>query len=384
MRQARHLARALPGALHGVPLLHGARGLVFAGIALPGRENWLEQGLDLLQAETGRQILPDGGHVSRSPAQLVEALRIFVDIRAALRVAGYPVPAPVEHTIDRMAQALRFFRYADKGLAVFHGTQEGDFGLLDGVLLKANAKGRILRGLPHSGFERATLGRSVLMVDAGAPPSYPHDDIVHAAPLAFEFVYGKERIFVSCGAHPLDDDWRDALRATAAHNALALDYRNACEIRHDGHLGRRPRTVTVTRDETADACLIDGAHDGYVPVNGITHRRRLYLGDQGHDLRGEENLTCSVGLSRTVEVAVRFHLHPRVLVSLVKDGREALLRLPGGAGWRFFHSGGALALENSIYMGQGARPRKTKQIVIYGQMDTDHAAIKWALQREGV
>lgn len=384
MRQARHLARALPGALHGVALLQGIRGLIFAGIALPGRENWLEIGLDLLQVETGKQVLPDGGHVSRSPAQLVEALRIFIDIRAALRIAGYPVPAPVDHTVDRMAQALRFFRYADKGLALFHGAQEGDAALLDCVLLKANAKGRVLRGLPQSGYERVTLGRSVVMMDCAAPPLYPHDHAAHAAPLAFEFMYGKERIFVSCGAHPLDDDWGDALRATAAHNTLSIDYRNACEIRNDGHLGRRPRAVTMTREENNDSCLIDAAHDGYVPVNGITHRRRLYLGDQGHDLRGEENLTCTVGLGKTVEVAVRFHLHPRVQVSLVKDGKEALLRLPGGAGWRFFHSGGALALENSIYMGEGARPRKTKQIVIYAQMSTDHALMKWALQREGV
>jgi uncharacterized heparinase superfamily protein len=387
MRQARHLARALPGALHGVGLLQGIRGLVFAGIALPGRENWLEQGLDLLEDETARQILPDGGHVSRSPSQLVEALRVFIDIRGALRAGGYPVPPPVEHTIDRMAQALRFFRYADKGLALFHGAQEGDIGLLDCVLLKANgnnSKGRILRGLPQSGYERVTVGRSVLMMDCGAPASYPHDHEAHAAPLAFEFMYGKERIFVSCGAHPLDRDWADALRATAAHNTLGLDYRNACEIRNDGHLGRRPRSVTVTRDENADACLIEGSHDGYVPVNGITHRRRLYLGDGGHDLRGEENLTCTVGLSKSVDVAVRFHLHPRVQVSLVKDGAEALLRLPGGAGFRFFHSGGVMQLENSIYMGTGARARKTKQIVIYGQMNSDHATLKWALQREGV
>src|SRR5690606_5834176 len=125
---------------------------------------------------------------------------------------------------------LRFFRYTDKGLAVFHGTQEGECGFLGCVLLKANAKGRVLRGLPQSGFERVTMGRSVLMVDAGGAPAYPYDDAVHAAPLAFEFVYGKERMIVSCGAQALDDDWAEALRATAAHNALSLDYRNACEI----------------------------------------------------------------------------------------------------------------------------------------------------------
>ncbi|MFP4313027.1 MAG: hypothetical protein ACLFR0_01760 [Alphaproteobacteria bacterium] len=52
-------------------------------------------------------------------------------------------------------------------------------------------------------------------------------------------------------------------------------------------------------------------------------------------------------------------------------------------GWRFHHSGGSLALENSVYLG-GGDIRKTKQLVIYGQMCGEHAQIKWALQREGL
>src|SRR5262249_26104567 len=153
----------------------------------------------------------------------------------------------------------------------------------------------------------------------------------------------------NCGTHPIDPEWRDALRGTAAHNTATIDYRNACEIRKDGHFGRRTRNVVATREEKDGICLIDAVHDGYVPLNGISHRRRLYLADQGHDLRGEETLSCSVGLSKPAEIAVRFHLHPRVLVSLIRGKEEALLRLPGGAGWIFSHSGGTLTLENSIY-----------------------------------
>jgi uncharacterized heparinase superfamily protein len=384
VRQSRHLSRALPGSLSGLPLLHAIKGLIFAGIALPQRESWLEQGLDLLEDETAKQVLPDGGHVSRSPAQLVDVLRIYIDVRAALRTAGYPVPSQIDFNIDRMAQALRFFRYADKALALFNGAQEGDCGLLDCVLLKANAKGRVVRSLPQSGYERMTLGRTVAMVDVGAAPAYPYDDYAHAAPLAFEFTYGKERIFVSCGAHMLDADWNDALRATAAHNTLGLDNRNACEIRKDRHLGRRARQVTSTRDETNDAILINASHDAYVPLNGIVHSRRLYLGDQGHDFRGEENLTCTIGLQRPVEVAVRFHLHPRAQVELIHEGKQVLIRMPGGAGWRFSHGGGRLAIEDSIYLGTGAKPRKTKQIVIYGQMIEDQANLKWAMRRDTI
>lgn len=382
IRQSRHISRTLPGA-EGIEKLYSIRGLAFAGLAFTERRAWLEQALDLLQAEAERQILPDGGHISRSPQLLLDALKIFVDIRAALLSAGYPAPEHMTHTIDRMAQALRFFRYADKGLALFNGAQEGNGTFTDSILTRANARGRILSELPHSGYRRATMGRSVLMFDTGASAPWPHDSTAHAAPLSFEFVYGKERMFVSCGTHPLDPAWRDALRATSAHNALCLDHRNACEIRETGHFGRRASNVTVERQDSNDAILIEATHDGYVPLNGITHRRRLYLSDHGHDLRGEESLTCTTGLGKPVEVALRFHLHPRVLVSLIQDGREALLRMPGGAGWRFFHSGGELALEDSIYLGHGTRPAKTKQLVIHGAMDSDFSLIKWALQKEG-
>ncbi len=384
LRQSRHLARALPGTLYGLPLLQGIRGLILAGITIPGHESWLMQGLDLLETETDKQILSDGGHISRSPAILLEVLRVYVDVRLALRAGDYPVPEQIEHTIDRMAQAMRFFRHADKKLTTFHGTQELDGAYADAILAQANARGKVLRNLPHSDYERVTLGRSVMTMDVGVPPAWPYDDAAHASPLAFEFIYGKERIFVSCGTHTMDDGWREALRGTAAHNTITLDDRNSCEIRPDGHMGRRPRTVSSTREEGLYATLIDAVHDGYVPVNGVTHRRRLYLGSEGHDLRGEENLTCTVGINKPIKVAARFHLHPKVQVSLIREGEEALLRLPGGSGWRFYLTGGQLSLENSVYFGDGCEMRKTKQLVVSATMDADTLQFKWALQREGI
>ena len=103
---------------------------------------------------------------------------------------------------------------------------------------------------------------------------------------------------------------------------------------------------------------------------------------KGNDLRGEETLTCTTGLNKVHTAAVRFHLHPKVSVSLVKDGEEALITLPGGTGWRFTASGAPLTLEESIYLGDGIRPRKSKQLVITAKMDIDTLQIKWAMQRE--
>lgn len=382
-RQARHLSRTLPGVSEGLPLLKGIKGLAYAGCAFEEHAAWLDQALNILKAETEKQILSDGGHVSRCPAQLMEALKIYLDIRYALSMAGHGLPEFVQHAIDRMAQAMRFFLYADKKMAVFNGTQEGHFETIDSILAMTDTRGRVLRALPHTGYERVSMGRSLLMVDTGTPPSSLYDQTSHAAPLAMEFSYGKERVFVNCGTHPLDGEWQHMLRATAAHNTLTIDNRNVCEIGAEDHFGRKPGKVTVTREETRDAILLESGHDGYVPLNGVMHKRRFYMSKRGQDLRGEEILACTIGLNKPLEYAVRFHLHPRALVSLIQNDHEALVRLPGGTGWRFFHDGGRLALENSIYLGEGCRPRKTKQLVLYGYMTEDVSSIKWALQREG-
>ncbi|MFA5593307.1 MAG: heparinase II/III family protein [Micavibrio sp.] len=381
-RQVRHLARATPGNLSGIALLQAIRGLAYAGLAMEGREPLLEQALTLLHKEIGRQILSDGGHVSRSPQQLLEAIVILIDIRAALRHGGYPCPERIQHALDRAVPALRFFRHTDRGLALFNGAQEGKEDLMKQVLMQAGSRARTLNSLPHTGYERIAVGRALILMDTGKPPKWPHDVTSHAAPLAFEMSYGRERIIVNCGTHPANADWQDMLRFTAAHSTAVIDDRNACEIHKDGTLSRKPKKVTCDREDKIDMVLVDASHDGYVPVNGITHRRRLYLADQGNDLRGEDTLTCTTGLNRPHRIAVRFHLHPKVGVSLIKEDQEAILILPGGTGWRFTASGATLELEESVYLGEGIRPRKSKQLVIMARMDSDMVQIKWALQRE--
>jgi uncharacterized heparinase superfamily protein len=266
---------------------------------------------------------------------------------------------------------------------LFNGAQEGDADFIECVLAQSGSKVKALSSLPCAGYERASLGRTMVLFDCGRTPQAPFDQSAHAGPLAFEMTHGKDRVIVSCGSHPSSGEWADALRATAAHSALTIDYRNACEIRENGHIARKVRVAESSREDTRSSCLLEGTHDGYVPLYGIIHRRRLYLGDQGHDLRGEDTLDCEWDLARPLDYAIRFHIHPRVMVSLTQGGDEALLRLPSGIGWRFHQSSGILALEDSIYVGEGSRPRKTKQLVIYGQITEKQEKIKWALQREG-
>ncbi|PCJ01983.1 MAG: heparinase [Alphaproteobacteria bacterium] len=384
VKQTKHLSNALTRSydISSIKTLEAIKGLLYAAISLEGHEKWIEQALTNLESTINTQILSDGGHISRNPETLLEALELIVDMRTALSSGGYPTPEFLSDTIDNMSSALRLFRYRDRKFGLFHGAQEGNAAAIDSILAQAGTHKPTKRSLEQTGFERLECGRSLLVMDTGRSQKTPYDKTAHAAPLAFEFSYGKERIITACGSHPSSQQWQDALRSTAAHSTGCLDYRNACEIKKNGHFERKAIHCTLQREDTKDASLLVASHDGYVALNGITHTRRVYLADEGHDLRGQDDFSCGFELICPVETAIRFHLHPNVSASFINDGEEIILRIPGGIGWRFSRSAGMLALEDSLYLGHGTTAQKTKQIVIYGQMAEDEACMKWSLKRE--
>lgn len=384
-RQARHLSRSL--ATHadppGIGGLQAAKGLVYAGLAFESRENWLEQGLEIFERQIPIQILSDGGHISRMPENSYHALRLCFEINSALARAKYPRLEVLQHAMDRLTPAVRFFRHGDKSFACFHQGLEQSPEDIDAVLAQTDGKIRIPKSLGHCGYERCAAGRSALIMDCGSPPPRPYDVVSHASPLAFEFGHGRERILVNCGTHLSDPHWAAMLRCSAAHNTLTIDDRNSVEIRADGHIGKRRGDTQVERMEAEGGVILDARQDGYENSHGVIHRRRIFLGGDGCDLRGEDTLEETAQLpDKEMIVALRFHLHPRVLVSLIQQGRECLLRTPAGHGWRFYHIGGELRLENSVYLGDGGQIRKTKQIVLYLKSARGPFMIQWALQKE--
>lgn len=379
-RQARHLARSFPSGLSGVALLQAAKGLIYAGLSFPERDAWILQGFETVLREIPRQITPDGLHVSGSPERLLEAARIFLDLRYALHRADLPVPKAMQAAIERIGPALRFFCYPDRKLGLYHGGQEGDAEEIDSVLSQIRGSKRPLKGLSLGGFERVMIGRSFLMLDHSAPPPSPFDRVWHSAPLSFEFMYGRDRIFTHCGGHPVHEDWQQILRHTAAHNALVLENLPVHDIR-DNYSVVRGSAAVCKRTENRESCLLDVSHDGYLSSQGVRHRRRLFLTDGGHDLRGEETLLADGGVVSPKDVAVRFHIHPKVLISSVGSGQDVVLTLPSGSSWRFYGVGAELALEESLYLGGGVKPQKTQQLVLKSAFSTAEMQIKWALQR---
>lgn len=386
-QDARDLVGALPAEDEHRGALVALKGALAAAVALE-EEAYLQRAIRFLPAEIERQFLPDGGHVERSPALQLAALQDLIEIRNLLHGVGVEAPPHLLAALDRAAPALRLFRHGDGGLALFNGAREESSALLDLVLTQGQARGRGAVELPDTGFQRLQAGRTVIIMDAGAPPrgrgtttglgGLPSgaDRSAHAGTLSFEMSIGRDRLIVNCGAAPAGEEaWRDALRATAAHSTLVLSDTNSSELRPEG-LGRKPETVEAERQEATGAQWLEVSHDGWRGPFGAVHRRRLYLAESGDDLRGEDVLEMPPDAPVPIFV-VRFHLHPAVTANLLQDESAVLLRLASGAGWKLRAKGARLALEDSIYLGGEAR--RSLQIVLYAE--ENEISLQWAITR---
>jgi uncharacterized heparinase superfamily protein len=378
VEDSRALAAALPAETMDARAFAALRGLAVAGVALPGAEAYLSRALRFLEQEIGRQVLTDGGHVERSPAALLAVLQDLLEIRGLIGAVRQPVPDSLAGAIERITPALAALRHGDGGPALFNGSREELAGALAAAFAQAQPRGRAASRLVQTGFERLAAGRTVLVIDTGAPPPKGQDRLAHAGTLAFEMSVGRDRLIVNCGAAPAAGaEWRDALRATAAHSTLVIADVNSSELR-EGGLGRRPEQVSVQRHEASGAHWLDASHDGWKKPFGAIHRRRLYLGESGEDIRGED----SIEAPSPQPFAIRFHLHPAVDASLQQDGSGVLLRTPSGTGWVLRAEGAKLALEESIYAG-AAEPRRSEQVVLSGTPEDGPCLVKWAISKLG-
>lgn len=375
-RQVRHLRRVSRFVGPGLDRLIVLKTLIYAALCLPGGIGRLPRLLRRVSHACETQFLQDGCHIERNPRIQLEALRQLIDIRAAVLAAKIDVPEALQRAIDRAAPMVRFFRHGDGGMALFNGSDEGEAWLTDVVLTRAEAAGKPLASARHGGFERIVANRTLVVADGGKP----RGDIpgAHAGTLSFEMSVGKQRIIVNCGAFGgRDESWRHVQRSTAAHSTLTVDDTNSSGLREEGTLEDGPRQVTCERVESDGNTWLDMSHDGYARPIGVTHRRRLYINALGTDVRGEDSLT---GRGEH-KFAIRFHLHPTVKASLVKDGSSVLLRLSDGSGWRLRCSGGVANLQESIYLGNSEDARRSEQIVINGATQQGNAQVKWALTK---
>src|ERR1700746_2298051 len=178
-REIRHLRFAILDIPDGVPRLQVLIALCYASLCLANQAKHIRSASRRLSDELQRQILPDGGHISRNPGALIELLIDLLPLRQTFAARNIPPPPPLLNAIDHMMPMLRFFRHGDGSIALFNGMSGTPSDLLATLLAYDDTHGTPMSSMPHTGFHRLDGGTATLIIDSGAPPP---GSVSHQAP----------------------------------------------------------------------------------------------------------------------------------------------------------------------------------------------------------
>jgi uncharacterized heparinase superfamily protein len=334
--QLRWLACRLEYHLLGNHLLANAKALAFGGLffAGPEAERWTARAAELLAAELGEQVLPDGGHFERSPMYHGAVLEDLLDLLNLHGAFAAPVPSAWSDTARRMRRWLAAMTHPDGEPAFFNDVafgQAATLAELDGYArrlgLDATAEPRTpLVWLATSGYARASVGSAELFCDC-APIGPDHlPGHAHADTLSFELSLEARRVFVNSGTSEYGTGpERVRQRGTAAHNTVVVDAVDSSEVWGGFRVGRRARIIERDARVSSGAVVIGAAHDGYRGLPGRNvHRRTWTLRE------GELSIADEIAGKRRSAVAW-FHLHPEVAVRATGATAVSLEWHGGGA-----------------------------------------------------
>lgn len=362
-----------------LPKLRALIATTLASVCVAEFEPYLATYIPALCTELDRQLLADGGHVSRNPGALVELLLDLLPLKQCFVGRAMDPPEALYEAINKIMPMIRFMRLGNGSLARFNGMGATRVDHVATVLAYDDTRPLSDIVSEPSGYARLARGNTVVIADMGQPPPLLSSDKAGAGCLSFELSSGVQEIIVNCGS-PKDEDseWHIVSRATAAHSTLTVDdtsssrliKRQLLQPQREVYLLSNPKAVLAKSAIDDDDIVVRAAHDGYKDRFGFIHQRSLRLASDGGTLEGVDELihprrgeTLAAADST---FAIRFHLHPRVTVGLMQENKGVLLTLPDGERWHFRAQGARLDIEESIFLADPIFRRRCLQIVLSG------------------
>ena len=391
--QIRYMRTMAPEMTEGEARLRARIALAFAALSLPAPPSALRSATRNLAAELDRQILPDGGHISRNPAALLELLADLLPLRETYANQAEAPPNELIGAIERMLPALRFFRHQEGSLARFNGAGLTPHDRVAAILHHDDTGGAPLLHAPHSGYERLAAGGTTVIADTGLPPPWEVSREAHAGCLSFEMSSGRHQFIVNAGVDDFGpDEFRPLARATAAHSTATINDASSCRFEFSPRLQTilgsplisGPRQVSSVRTDRAERQGFIASHDGYLSRFGLFHERELSLSADGNVLEGADRLLQPDGGQKRFGgqndlVTIRFHLHPEIDLYQDRENR-LMLKPPSGEAWTFLCPVLEARVEETLFFAGLAGAARSRQIVLSCRA-AEMPEIRWRFTR---
>ncbi len=369
--------------------LHAALALVLVALCTDLGPRRTKRVVDHFNRQIDREILSDGGHISRNPQKIVDLLADLLPLRHCFLSQSLTPPAELLNAIDRMMPMIRLFRHGDGTLALFNGMTATAPDLIATLLAYQDTRSAGAETAGPSGYRRIQGKDTVLVMDVGQPPPEAYSGFAHAGCLSFELSDGGEKLITNCGAPPAGHEARRLMaRATAAHSTLVVGDTSSCRF-VAGQEGSRmsgspmiggPSRVPALRESDPESERITASHDGYARRFGVIHGRSLTLDHQGAWLMGEDTIrpVREKDGNKPLSYAIRFHLHPGITAEAVEHDIVRLI-MPSGQTWTFA-ADAPVQRDDSVLFASLDGMRRTTQLVIDGDL-AQRARVKWSLIR---
>ena len=365
----------------GAPRMVCLIALVLSGLSVSGHDKQLKEAEAALVIELKRQILKDGGHISRSASVLSDLVLDLLPLGQCFSSRELFAPDEINTAIKRSLRFLRFMRLGNGTLARFNGVSTGASPAALATVLGYAGDDLDATTIPiarSSGYARLERGQTVVIADVGSPPPLELSTEAQAGALSFEMTSRKYLIFANGGfPGPADCDWSSVARATASHNTLCLAETSSSRLIRNDRLESIVNGLPICGPDTVTSELYDGQnqtevaaiHDGYLKRFGLIHSRRLALSPNGDKLEGVDTLGPPKGtlrLKQDLPYAIHFHLQPDCRCYSVGHGTYRIT-LPDGEPWRFTTDETAqISIEESLFFVESVGPRPSLQIVLRG------------------
>lgn len=387
--QIRYLHKVAPAVRDGEKRFRVRIALAMATLALPANPAAIKSAARQLDNEIEKQILADGGHISRNPQVTLILLADLLPLRQTYLNLGYTPPKGLVSVIDRMFQALQFFRHADGSLALFNGATAQPADRLLSVLRYDEATGLPLKSTPQMNYQRLSAKGTIIIADTGPIPQDELSATAHAGCLSFELSSGRQRFIVNSGTPSyFHAQYARLARTTAAHSTLIVGDRSSATISNSAFLGPiltdGPKNVDVERkDDATGRQGFIARHDGYAKILGLVHERSILLSADGNVVNGRDRLAKAanqkISINENTPAVIRFHIHPKIKLSY-NYKNDIVLTAGNGESWTFHSPDVKPEVEEDIYFADLAGARRSLQITLTFVV-SQTSQINWSLFR---